>query len=174
MKNRVIDQRPNQPQAPAIVARDHVRDRVISPVAGAAKAWRKLSPLEQAYARGQLAGGNPAISAAQRFEAGQRYAAIFAACESQGRDSTQLLNVSRSYGGAPLGLGQRAAMDKLRAIESALSPNDAAIVRKVCGEDFTPAESVRSVCGGDYRDATLARFREALDGLARGFAGGKI
>jgi hypothetical protein len=155
----------DQTQGPAIVTRDHVRDRIISPVAGAAKAWRKLSPLEASYARGQLAGGNTHISAAQRFEAGQRYAAIFAACEAQGRDSTQLLNVSRSYGGAPLGMGQRAAMDKLRSVEAALSPNDAAIVRKVCGEGFTPAESVRAVCGGDYRDATLARFREALDGL---------
>lgn len=150
-------------EAPAIITPDHVRDRVISPVAGAAKAWRKLSPLEQAYARGQLAGG--AVSAAQRFEAGQRYAAIFAACESKGRDSTQALNVSRSYGAAPLGMGQRAAMEKLRAIESAMGTNDAAIVRGVCGEGFTPAEAVRAACGDGYRDATLARFREALDCL---------
>jgi len=157
-------------QAPAIVTRDHVRDRVISPVAGAAKAWRKLSPLEAAYAKGQLAGGNAKVSAAQRFEAGQRYAQIFAACESKGRDSTQLMNVSRSYGGAPLGMGQRAAMDRLRAVESAMGANDAAILRKVCGEGFTPAESVRSVCGDGYRDATLARFREALDSLVGTFA----
>ena len=58
-------------------------------MAGAAKAWRKLSPLEAAYAKGQLAGGNPKFTAAQRFEAGQRYAQIFAACESSGRDCTQ-------------------------------------------------------------------------------------
>jgi hypothetical protein len=159
----------DQPESPAVITRAHVRDRVVSPVAGASKAWRKLSPLEAAYAKGQLAGGSARLTAAQRFEAGQRYTAIFAACESQGRDSTQLLNVSRSYGGAPLGLGQRAAMDRLRAVEAAMGANDTAIVRKVCGEGFTPAEAVRLVCG-DYRDTVTARFREALDALAGAFA----
>jgi len=74
-------------------------------------------------------GGSARFTASQRFEAGQRYAQIFAASESQGRDST------------PLGLGRRAAMEKLRAI-------DAAILRKVCG---------------DYRDTVTARLREALE-----------
>ena len=160
--------RVEMPEGPAIVGRDHVRDRVISPVAGAARAWRKLSPLECAYARGQLAGGKR--NAAERFEAGQRYASIFAACESGGRDSTQLMNVSRSYGGAPLGEGQRGAMEKLRGIHAAMGANDAMIVRLVCGEGFTPAEAVRRVCGDGYRDATLARFREALDCLCHGGA----
>jgi hypothetical protein len=169
MKKRIAS---DQPEAPAVITRDHVRDRVVSPVAGAAKAWRKLSPLEAAYAKGQLAGGNPRVTAAQRFEAGQRYAAIFAATEAQGRDSTQLMNVTRSYGGAPLGMGQRAAMEKLRAIESAMGANDAAILRKVCGEGFTPAEAVRLVCG-DYRDTVTARFREALDALAGAFTAGR-
>lgn len=154
-----------QPDGPAMVRGDHVRDRVISPVAGAAKAWRKLSPLEAAYARGQLAGGKH--SAAERLEAGQRYARIFAASESTGRDSTQLLNISRSYGAAPLGESQRGALEKLRAIHAAMGGNDAAIVRLVCGEGYTPAEAVRRACGDGYRDATMARFREALDGLVR-------
>jgi hypothetical protein len=44
-----------------------------------------------------------------------------------------------------------------------MGANDAAIVRLVCGEGYTPAEAVRRVCGEGYRDATLARFREALD-----------
>lgn len=153
-----------QPEGPAVITRDHVKDRVISKVAGAAKAWRKLSPLEAAYAKGQLAGGSARFTARQRFEAGQRYAQLFAGCESSGRDSTQLMNVSRSYGGAPLGMGQRAAMEKLRTIEAAMGGNDAAIVRKVCGEGHTPADAVRLVCG-DYRDTVTARLREALDAL---------
>ena len=157
-----------QPEGPVMVRADHVRDRVISPVAGAARAWRKLSPLEAAYAKGQLAGGKHSVS--ERFEAGQRYARLFAACESSGRDSTQLLNVSRSYGGAPLGESQRGAMEKLRSIHARMGANDATIVRLVCGEGFTPAEAVRRVCGDGYRDATLARFREALDTLVNGFA----
>lgn len=160
-----------QPEGPVIARGDHVQDRVISPVAGAARAWRKLSPLEAAYARGQLAGSKH--SASERFEAGQRYARIFAACESSGRDSTQLLNVSRSYGGVPLGEGQRGAMEKLRAIHARMGANDAMIVRLVCGEGFTPAEAVRRVCGDGYKDATLARFREALDGLRSALPGGQ-
>lgn len=159
-----------QPQGPARIGEHHVQDRMISPVAGAAKAWRKLSPLEAAHARGQLAGGSNRFSAQQRFEAGQRYARLFLACESSGRDSTQLLNISRSYNGAPLGESQRGAMEKLRAIHAAMGANDAAIVRLVCGEGCSPAEAVRRVCGDGYRDATLARFREALDGLANGFS----
>jgi hypothetical protein len=162
MRKRVESE---QPEGPARIGDGHVCDRVISPVAGAARAWRKLSPLEAAYAKGQLAGGR--FTAQQRFEAGQRYARLFAACESSGRDSTQLLNISRSYNGAPLGESQRGALEKLRSLHAAMGANDAAIVRLVCGEGHTPAESVRRVCGEGYKDATLARFREALDGLVR-------
>ncbi len=158
----------DQPEGPARPRGDHVRDRIVSPVAGAAKAWRKLSPLEAAYARGQLAGGKH--SAGERLAAGQRYARLFAASESSGRDSTQLLNISRSYGGSPLGESQRAALEKLRVIHAAVGANDAMIVRLVCGEGHTPAEAVRRVCGDGYRDATLARFREALDQLVKNFA----
>ena len=158
-----------QPEGPAVITRDHARDRIVSPVAGAAKAWRKLSPLEVTYAKGQLAGGNPRFTAAQRFEAGQRYTAIFAACESQGRDSTQLMNVSRSYGGAPLGMGQRAAMEKLRTIAAAMDEVHYTIVRLVCGEGHTPAEAIRLACH-DYKDTVTSRFREALDALLRALA----
>lgn len=160
----------DQPQGPARVGESHVRDRVISPVAGAVKAWRKLSPLEAAYARGQLAGGSPRFTAQQRLEAGQRYAKVFAACESSGRDSTQLLNISRSYGAAPLGESQRGALEKLRVLHAGMGANDAAIVRLVCGEGYTPAEAVRRICGDGYKDATMARFREALDSLRNALA----
>lgn len=153
----------DQPEGPALPRGDHVRDRIVSPVAGAARAWRKLSPLEAAYARGQLAGGKHGAS--ERLAAGQRYARIFAASEAQGRDSTQLMNISRSYGGTPLGESQRGALEKLRALHAAMGGNDAMIVRLVCGEGYTPAEAVRRVCGDGYRDATLARFREALDAV---------
>lgn len=158
-----------QPEGPAALRSEHVQDRVISPVAGAAKAWRKLSPLEACYAKGQLAGGSPRFTAQQRLEAGQRYTRLFAASESQGRDSTQLLNISRSYNGTPLGESQRGALEKLRALHAAMGANDAAIVRLVCGEGYTPAEAVKQVCG-DYRDTVTARFREALDQLVKTFA----
>lgn len=153
----------DQPEGPAVPRGDHVRDRIVSPVAGAARAWRKLSPLEAAYARGQLAGGTH--HASERLAAGQRYARLFAASESQGRDSTQLMNISRSYGGTPLGENQRGALEKLRSLHAAMGANDAMIVRLVCGEGYTPAEAVRRVCGDGYKDATTARFREALDCL---------
>ncbi len=48
------------------------------------------------------------------------------------------MNVSRSYGGAPLGEGQRGAMEKLRVLHAAMGANDAMIVRLVCGEASPP------------------------------------
>lgn len=159
-----------QPDRPAVITSDHVRDRVISPVAGAPRAWRKLSPLERAFAKGQLAGGSPRFTANQRFEAGANYAQIVLATETSGRDSTQFLNVTRSSGGACLAQSQATAMATIRDLEAFLGARDAAILRSVCGEGREPAEAIRLICG-DYRDTIAARFREALDSLCEAFEG---
>lgn len=42
--------------------------------------------------------------------------------------------------------------------------NDWLICRRVCGENFSVAETVQAINPG-YRFSTLARFREALDAL---------
>ena len=162
-------------QAPAVVTPLHVKDRsFVDEVAdgprtrrvlAGAKAWRKLTPLEAAYAKGQLAGGAPSHNALARFEAGKRYAGIVAGSETSGRDSTQMIAVSKSGGSAGLGQSQMTALRALAAIEARLGERDRRIVRLVCGEGFAPVDAVRAACGDDYRHTTAARFREALDAL---------
>jgi hypothetical protein len=161
-------------EAPAVVTSLHVKDRLflreIPDGAGSkrvlsnSKAWRRLSPLEAVYAKGQLAGGAPTHDAGARFAAGKRYGGIFAVAQSSGRDSSQMIAISRSGGGMTMGQSQREALRLLAAIETRLGERDRRIIRMVCGEGFWPSEAVRAVCG-DYKHTIAARFREALDAL---------
>jgi hypothetical protein len=155
----------DQPDGPAIVRPGHVRDRIISPGAGAPKAWRNLSPLEAAFAKGQLMGGSSRYTALQRFEAGNHYAMTFLVANGTGgRDSTQAMNVSQSSKGFEPPKSQHSALFMLAKIETHMGARDCRIIRRVCGEGHKPADVVRDVCA-DYRDTVSARFREALDGL---------
>lgn len=157
---------------PAVVGAGHVRNRPATDDKGrlitGKSAWRRLSPLETAFAKNQLAGGCARFTAAQRFEAGTNYAQIFHTAQTSGRDSTQALNVSRSTGGDPLSQSQATAIRARIVLESHMAERDRAIIRMVCGEGYGPAEAVRHVCG-DYRDTVSARFREALDSLIEAF-----
>lgn len=60
------------------------------------------------------------------------------------------------------------AKDDLKRIEDRMGKNDAKLVRMVCDEGFWPSEAVRSIDPG-YRDATVPRFREAMDALVVAF-----
>ena len=165
-------------EGPAKIGPDHVRTRgfvielpdgprtkrVIAP----GKAWRRLSPLEQAYLRGQLAGGAPRHDAMARFEAGKRYGEMFALAQSSGRDSTDMDRISKSGGGASLSDAQAMSIRRLIAVDSRMGERDRAIVRLVCGLGYFPSEAVRQVCE-DYRHTIPARLREALDGLVEAF-----
>jgi len=165
-------------EAPAKIDDDHVRNRgfVIEigegartkRVAAPGKGWRRLSPLEQAFLRGQLAGGAAKYDAQARFEAGKRYGEMFALAQSSGRDSTDMDRISKSGGGASISDSQAHAIRRLIAVESRMSERDRAIVRMVCGQGFFPSEAVRQICA-DYRHTIPARLREALDGLAEAF-----
>ncbi len=166
-------------EAPAKIAPDHVQTRgfvieipdgprtkrVIAP----GKAWRRLSPLEQAFLRGQLAGGAPRHDAQARFEAGKRYGEMFALAQSSGRDSTDMDRISKSGGSASLSDSQASAIRRLIAVDSRMSERDRAIVRLVCGLGYFPSEAVRQVCE-DYKHTIPARLREALDGLVEAIA----
>jgi len=48
-----------------------------------------------------------------------------------------------------------------------MGARDWMIVRRVCGENCTVAETVQAISPG-YKFSTLARFREALDALVDG------
>ncbi len=95
---------------------------------------------------------------------------MFAGAQTTGRDSTQMVSISKSGGGATLGQSQLAALRALAAVEARLGERDRRIVRMVCGEGFAPVEAVRAACGEDYKHTIAARFREALDALAEGLA----
>src|SRR4051812_5679941 len=98
--------------APAKITDDHVQNRAFvievpekpgaKRVIAPGKGWRRLSPLEQAFLRGQLAGGAAKYDAQARFEAGKRYGEMFAVAQSSGRDSTDMDRISRSGGGASI------------------------------------------------------------------------
>lgn len=145
---------------------DFVRDRVLEKSAGAKKGWRKRVPLQAAYEKGQLAGGNPAQSALARYEAGMRYVQLFQrASSSGGRDSTDMDRVTGGGGGArDLPPGQMRALAQLAKIEALLAGNDRRIIRDVCGFEYTPAQVMRDI-SPDYRDRVGARLCEALDSL---------
>jgi hypothetical protein len=149
---------------PAIIRADHVRDRPLSVTAGAAIAWRRLSPLEAAYERGQLGGGSPKYDGQKRLAAGEAYARLYARSQASGRDSTDFDRISGGSGMCALSEGQARASQLLSKIEQQMNSRDRLIVRMVCGEGYFPSEAVRTACN-DYRHTVASRFREALDSL---------
>ena len=159
-----------EPMGPAIAREDHIRDREISPAAGAPKGWRVLSVLELAHERGQLddregdAQGRR-YRAARRLEAGDFYAKRFMVAQSTGLDSTAIDCVASVSTRRTLSEGQAEAIRALAKIENHMGLRDRRIVRMVCGENFRLNEAVMSVCGKSYRQSVTLRFREALDAL---------
>lgn len=150
--------------APAVVRSDHVRDRMLSATAGAQKAWRRLSPLEAAFERGQLGGGSPLYDAQRRLQAGEAYARLFALSQSSGRDSTDLDRIAGAGAGDGFSEAQARAVHALGEIDRRMNARDRQIVRMVCAEGHFPSEAVRIACN-DYRHTVASRFREALDSL---------
>lgn len=156
-------------QGPAIITPLHVQDRPATdsdmrPITGTA-AWRKLTPLQQAFGKRQLEGGSNRYSATDRLNTGQEYASIFRMTERSGTDSTQALNISRSSSLGSNNDAQQRAWDARLAIESHLGHADRIICRMVLGEECAPVDAIRAACG-DYKHTVAARFREALDNLA--------
>lgn len=138
------------------------------PITGTA-AWRNLSPLEAAHAKGQLDGGSHKYSAADRLEAGQNYCKLFMIANGAGgRDSTQAMNISGSRSGFEPPQSMQDGIRSLAKVELAMGARDMRIVRRVCGEGHRPADAIREICA-DYQDTVTARFREALDGLLEAF-----
>ncbi len=150
--------------APAALRMDHARDRFLSPAPGAPKGWRRVSPLEAAYERGQLGGGNPQFDAQRRLEAGEAYARLHALSQASGRDSTDLDRIGRGRQGDGLSEARARALHTLSEVERRMNARDRLIVRMVCGEGHFPSEAVRTACN-DYRHTVASRFREALDSL---------
>lgn len=163
---------------PAVIGEGHVRDRVLSPRAGAKAGWSRLTVYERAFRLGHLLCkercGSPAAAREEEGRALDRLAAarafdegwqICAAGFPGGVDFDRI----RTSGGVPGAFvdHQRDAKAFWRRVEQAMGTNDWMICRRVCGENFSIAETVQAISPG-YRFSTLARFREALDALVEG------
>lgn len=164
-KRRTREQSPEDlADGPAVVTPFHRFDRELTTRAGGPRAWRSLSPLQAAFERGQLNGGNRRFLPEQRFEAGIFYERHFLTAHASGRNCLELSSGGHN-GASGLSQAQMDALKALALIHNRLSPNDSHIVRKVCGEGETPVNAIATACGPDYRFSTMVRFREALDAL---------
>ncbi len=173
---------PQEPEAPARITEDHAQDRLLHTRAGEKMAWRKLSPLDKAKEKGQLIdrwkipkGDKYALTreigiGLVRYEAGKRFAEAWKMAEASFPTGSDLNRVR--VVGVPGSFCDHAIDQKnlLRRVEAKMSANDYMIVRKVCGEEYPIGKTVDHVSPA-YRDSTLARFREALDGLVEAFNG---
>lgn len=169
-RKRKIDAKPScEVEGPAIVRVAHRQDRALSDDFGAAKGWRIVAPLDAAFERGQLGGGNPRFNAEQRLEAGRYYERLSAATQTSGRDSTNIEHIGSTAPAMGLTETQARAMRLLAEIDRRLNSRDRLIVRMVCAEGHFPSDAVRTACN-DYRHTVPSRFREALDSLIEAVA----
>jgi len=166
-------------ESPAVLTGDHVQDRILSPRAGAKKGWSRLSVYEREFRRGALVCKERCIGAGATREEEARALDRFAAARAFD-DGWRICNTPfppgvdfdrvRSTGGGTIGGfadHQRDAKDFWRRVQSAMGANDWLICRMVCGEGHSVASAVMTVSPA-YKFSTLARFREALDGLVDG------
>lgn len=152
-------------QGPVLVTPLHVQDRETSKVAGAPRAWRKMTQLEYAYTQERL-GDKQSNNALRRFDSGNLYTKLWDCAQSAGRDSTASFDAAGCMGsGLPVTERQARAIQRLLSIEMHLGQNDRTIIRSVCALGYTPAEAmIRAKLGIDTR--VTARLCEALDCLA--------
>lgn len=152
-------------QQPPVLSPLHVQDRETSKVAGAPRAWRKMTQLEAAYMQERL-GARDSKAARERLDAGVLYTSLWDLSQKAGRDSTANFDLGRSMGSAGvLTERQSAACARLVAVEMHLGERDRTILRAVCAYGHTPAEAMeRARLGKDTR--VSARLCEALDALA--------
>lgn len=151
-------------QAPIIVTALHVQDRETSKVAGAPRAWRRMTQLEAAYQQERM-GARDSNEARARYSAGATFTRLWDTAQSAGRDSTEAFDFAGGGQGLPIALAQQDAIRRLVAIELHLGMRDRTIIRAVCAYGHSPAEAIAlaKLCK-DTR--VTARFCEALDALA--------
>ena len=152
-------------QGPAIVTALHVQDRETSKVAGSPKAWRKISPLENAYLQERL-GLIDSDDAKKRLSAGVQYTELWDCAQSHGKDSTARFDLGRSsHPSLPLTERQRAAVARLVQTEMHLGQRDRTIIRAVCAWGHSPSEAMTiAKLPSDTR--VSARLCEAMDALS--------
>lgn len=147
---------------PAVITELHSHDRELTKVAGGARGWRKKTPLKAYYDNDRLDQG--IYTAEQRLIAGEKYADIWDACQTAGRDSTQALSRVSGRGLGNAILARMSASEALRYIHSGLSKRDRHIVESVCGKGEDIHIVIRRI-SPRYKHEVAVRFCEALDAL---------
>jgi hypothetical protein len=170
-----VDEEEEAIDGPAVVGEGHVRDRVLSARAGAKTGWSRLTVYERSFRLGHLLCKERCTGAQttreeegrtlDRFAAARAFDAGWQVCNAAFPGGVDFDRV-RSSGGVPGAFAdhQRDTKAFWRRVEQAMGANDWLICRRVCGENFSVAETVQAINPG-YRFSTLARFREALDAL---------
>lgn len=165
-KRKAKDVSADPVEAPARIRPEHIRDRILSAVAGTPQAYRVCTwPVQLAFEHGKLsAPSDKGHDANTRWLAIREYDEIHdMALGRSGRDSTDLDIVSGG-GGYPITEEIALAVKKLISIDSHMATKDRQIVRKLC-EGWSLAESVRQACGDSFTHTVPARARDALDAL---------
>lgn len=163
---------------PSIITPMHVQDRPISDQHGrqivGRAGWRHETQFQRFVRLGQnvdkamctdpKATGIEVERALDRRDAGIAFVEAWDMRERGTKDSLDLSRGGSAASAAGISDAQIDAANLLRSWERHMGRNDWMIVRRVCGENCTVAQSVGDI-SPSYRDSSLARFREALDGL---------
>lgn len=149
---------------PVIITPLHVQDRETSKVAGAPRAWRRLTQIEQAYLQERL-GARDSNEARDRLAAGMFFMRTFDCSQRGTRDSTEAFDHCGGGQRLPITEAQQAALARVAAIEKHLGARDLVIVRDVLAFGNSPVQAMAHArLPKDTR--VSARFCEALDALA--------
>lgn len=145
------------PDGPAKLREGHVRDRLISPIAGAPRAWRNSMehPLLHAHTKGWIDGSE--------FAAGDLYRTLFELRGRSGVDTLEIVGGGKST--TPWTQAQANAIRVIRDIEIQLERLDTdrsnwvIICRKFCGEGYSMRKAVEAA---GYRNPRFTRHRIKL------------
>lgn len=163
-----------EPESPAKVTEDHAQTRHVNTRAGAKKGWERLTVYEKEFRLGHLTDkkkiwneatkGEEIKRSFERRDAAKEFDEGWAICLASwpaGFDPNRI-----KVAGIPGGFcdHQRDVKRFWERIRQTMGANDWIICRRVCGEGYKVAETINTITPG-YRDASLVRFREALDAL---------
>lgn len=149
-----------------LVLRDVFDERTGKQIPGRAalrreSAWQRVLRLKQHI---DGSNGGETSRSLDRRDAGNAFVTAWLTRQKGTKDS-----LDKDGGGNPNALvgltdAQIDAGRRLRGWECHCGPADWLLLRRVCGEGYSPAQAVKELNHG-YRNEVLARFREALDGL---------